>query len=273
MTRRLFLALPFGIAFAADAPAALLSGFHLMYHLKFKEAREVFLAWQRDHPEDPMGFAAEAAAHLFEEFEQHGVLTTEFFLDDDLLLGGIKGTADATRTAAFERANARARSVSENVLKRGPRDVNALLALTLSTGMQADYLSIIAKRQLDSLIKVRAAETYGKRLLAVAPGMGDGYMALGAASYILGCLPFYKRTLLWFGGIQGDKQRGLDELAQAARTGTYLAPYAKIMLALALLREKRLSDSLTLMKELTNAFPESPLFAREQAKIERTATK
>lgn len=273
MTRRFFLVLPFGIAFAADMPAPLLAGLYLLYDLKFQEARETFFAWQREHPQDPMGFAAEAAAHLFEEFEQHGVLTTEFFLDDDLLLGGIKGTADARRTAAFEKANELARGVGDKVLKADARDANALLALTLAAGMRADYFSIIAKRQIDSLSQVRAAETYGKRLLAIAPEMGDGYMALGAASYILGCLPFYKRTVLWFGGIQGDKRRGMDQLAQASRTGTYLAPFAKIMLALALLREKRPLESAVLLRELTSSFPESPLFARERGKIERIATK
>ena len=143
-----------------------------------------------------------------------------------------------------------------------PRDPNALLAVTLAAGMRADYLSIIAKRQIDSLSQIRTAEAYGKRLLAVAPEMGDGYMALGAASYIVGCLPIYKRAVLWFGGIQGDKKRGMDQLALAARTGKYLAPYAKVMLALALLREKLPAESRILVRELKAAFPDSPLFAR-----------
>lgn len=260
MTRRLFLLLPCGVAFAQDDP--LRAGFNHLYHLKFAEARTTFLAWQRDHPQDPLGFAAEAASHLFEEFEQHGVLTVGFFLDDGRFLGGIKGTADPARTADFEKANEKARALGESRLKIDPRDANALLALTLGAGMRADYLSILAKRQLDSLSQIRAAESYGKRLLAVAPDMGDGYMALGVASYIVGSLPIYKRTLLWFGGIQGDKKRGMDQLAQAARTGKYLAPFAKVMLALALLREKRPAESRTLLRELTTNFPDSLLFAR-----------
>jgi len=270
MTRRLFLLLPAGIAFAADDSLRL--GFNDLYNLKFTEGRATFLAWQQDHPQDPIGFAAEAASHLFEEFEQHGVLTTEFFMNDDLLLGGIKGTPDPARTAAFEKANERARVLGEARLKTDARDPNALLAVTLAAGMRADFLSIIAKRQLDGLGQIKIAEAYGKRLLAVSPNVGDAYMALGAASYIIGCLPGYKRALLWFGGIQGDKKRGMDQLLQATRTGTYLAPFAKVMLALALMREKQPYQALTLMRELTATFPESPLFGRERKKIERLAT-
>jgi hypothetical protein len=260
MTRRVFLFAPFAAAFAQSPD--LVPGFHLLYHLRFAEARAIFLNWQREHPTDPMGFVAEAASHLFEEFEHHGVLTAEFFLDDDLLLGGIKGTGDPARTQAFEKANERARSLSKG------NDSNSLLALTLSTGMAADYAALITKRQFESLGKIREAETHARRLLTVAPSMTDGYVALGAANYILASLPAYKRAILWFGGMQGNKQRGMDQLAQAARSGLYLAPYAKVFLALVLIREKRAAEASRLMRELTAEFPESPLFARERMKIE-----
>jgi hypothetical protein len=69
--------------------------------------------------------------------------------------------------------------------------------------------------------------------------------------------------------MQGNKQRGMDQLAQAAQSGLYLAPYAKILLALALTREKQVARAQRLMSELTTEFPQSPLFAREQAKIAR----
>jgi hypothetical protein len=271
VTRRTFLFAPLAATFAQSP--GLVEGFHLLYHLRFADARAIFLNWQRERPSDPMGFAAEAASHLFEEFEQHGVLTTEFFLDDDRLLGGIKGSGDPARTKVFEQANDKARALAESQLKRDARNSNSLLAITLATGMSADYAALITKRQIESLRQIRAAEAFGQRLLAVAPAMTDGYMALGAANYILACLPSYKRAVLWFGGMQGNKQRGMDALAKAARDGLYLGPYAKIMLALAFTREKRARDASRLMKELTAAFPESALFAREQAKIERIAAR
>lgn len=269
MTRRMFLFAPL-LAFAQQ-PTPLANGYRLLYHLRFAEARATFLDWQRTHPNDPMGFASEAASHLFEEFEKHGVLTIEFFLDDDRLLGGIKGNADPARTQAFERANEKAQSLGEAQVKTNARDANALLALTLAAGMNADYASLITKRQIESLKQIRTANSLAERLLAVDSTMTDAYMALGAADYILACLPAYKRAILWFGSMQGDKQRGMDELARAAQSGLYLGPYAKVMLALAMVREKRVKQAQGLMHELTAAFPQSPLFAREQVKIDHLA--
>jgi len=261
LTRRVFLFAPLAAVFAQSPD--LVPGFHLLYHLRFGEARALFLAWQHNHPTDPMGFVAEAAAYLFEEFEHQGVLTTEFFLDDDRLLGGIEGRGDAVRTQAFERANQQARKLAVK------GDANALLALTLASGMSADYAALITKRQIESLRQIREAEGFGRRLLAMAPAVTDGYVALGAANYILASLPSYKRAVLWFGGMQGNKQRGMEQLAKAAQDGLYLRPYAKILFALALIREKRVRDAQRLMRELTNEFPESPLFARERSKFER----
>jgi hypothetical protein len=271
MTRRDWLLLCAGAVLRAATPpeTGLISGFRDLYHLRFAEGRRAFQAWQAHHPGDPMGSAAEAASFLFEEFEHQGVLTVEFFLDDRTLLGGIKGTADPERTEAFEQSNARARQTAESILKSEPQNANALLAATMSAGLRADYTSLIEKRQVESLRHIREADSYANRLLAVDPQMGDGYMALGAANYILACLPAYKRAVLWFGGMQGDKQRGMDQLGRAARTGLYLAPYARMLLSLAMLREHRTEEAKRLVDELVAAFPESPLFTRERAKIDR----
>ena len=45
----------------------------------------------------------------------------------------------------------------------------------------------------------------------------------------------------WFvrlGGVSGDKQVGLSELQLTAQRGHYLAPFARILLAIAYVREK-----------------------------------
>jgi hypothetical protein len=62
------------------------AGFHLPYELKPQEARNQFEAWQKSHPEDALGSAAEAASYLFEECYRQGVLTSEFFLNDKRFL-------------------------------------------------------------------------------------------------------------------------------------------------------------------------------------------
>lgn len=248
------------------------AGFRLLYQLKFAEAREQFAAWEEIYPDDPLGDVSLAAAYLFEEFYQQGVLTSDFFLNDKRFLGGIEGQPDPTRKIAFRDAVERTRQRAKTRLKINSRDPDALFALTAAAGMQADYSAILAKRQLEALHFIKESDGLAKQLIAVRPDSADAYLALGAANYIIGCLGSGKRMLLWFGGIHGDKKVGMQQLRTAATKGHYLRPYAKIMLALADLREKDESEARTLLSELAAEFPQNPLFASELAKINRHAS-
>ena len=68
-------------------------------------------------------------------------------------------------------------------------------------------------------------------------------------------------------GIHGDKKAGIKQLEIAAERGHYLRPFAKILLALAALREKKREVARTQLEELVAEFPENPLFASELAKL------
>lgn len=243
------------------------AGFRLLYQLKFPEAREQFALWEKLHPDDPLGFSAEAASYLFEEFNNQGVLTSEFFLDDKRLLGGIPGTPTQRLGAAFHAAIDRAEKVGQARLDRDPRDASGLLAMTMSNGMMADYASLIEKRQLATLHLLGVSEGFANRLLAVDSGAGDAYVALGVSNYILACLPAYKRFFLRLGGVRGDKSVGMRQLEQAVASGKYLQPYAELLLALTSLREKQPQRAQALLAHLADEFPQNQLFARELAKL------
>jgi hypothetical protein len=253
------------ICFLAPPQAAGLdAGFDALYHLQFGRAREVFAQWQKENPGNPMGPAAVAASYLFEEFESHGVLTTGFFLNDKTLLGGIAGSPDKVRVSEFHRSVREARTLAKSRLAKEPAHVESLLAMTLAAGMEADAAALIEKRQLEALLRIREAESHARKLLALAPGQGDAYMALGAASYIVGSLPAYKRAFAWIGGVKGNRMRGMEQLKIAASRGQYLRAYAKMLLALAFLREKQGNKAVALLDELIAEYPRSPLFARER---------
>jgi hypothetical protein len=243
------------------------AGFHLLYEWKPEEARNHFEAWQKSHPEDALGSASEAASYLFEECSRQSVLTSAFFLDDKLFLGKIPLKPDPELRAAFFAADKQAQNLAQLRLKTNPDDANALFAMTLSVGMQADYASLIDKHQVESLKKIREADKYAKKLLAIAPEAADAYLTLGAANYIIGSLPGLKKFFLGFVGIHGDKKAGIQQLEIAAERGNYMRPFAKILLALAALREKKPEVAQTQLNELVTEFPENSLFAGELAKL------
>ncbi|MGB9336039.1 MAG: hypothetical protein WCB14_13605 [Candidatus Acidiferrales bacterium] len=245
--------------------------FNHMYRLQFPEARTEIAAYQNLHPNDALGKAAEAASYLFEEFEQKGVLTSAFFLDDRRFLGGVEGSPEANRNLKFLEANRQARAMAQERLRNYSRDADPLLVLSIADGMESNYDAMIEKKQLASLSMLKQADAEATKVLSIDPDAKDAYVSLGSANYIIGCLPGYKKAFLWFGGVHGDKQRGIEQMHSAASGGHFLRPFAKIMLALAYEREHQYKEAGALLAELHKEFPENPHFGAEMAIAEKAA--
>jgi tetratricopeptide (TPR) repeat protein len=248
-----------------DVPE-LKSGFQLLYVQKFPEARTQFTEWESQHPDEPFGQVALAASYLFEEFYRQGVLTSDFFLNEKKFLKGIDGKPDAERMQGFDDAIRNARKLAAKRLAKTPGDPEALYSLTLSAGMESDADMILKKHSLNALKRLKEANVHAKALLAQRPDAKDAYVALGSANYIIGSLSVGFRAMLWFGGIHGDRKLGMEQVGKTVEGGHYLKPFAKIMLALAARREKQNPLAQKLLSELTEEFPESPLYAAEYAK-------
>jgi tetratricopeptide (TPR) repeat protein len=236
-----------------------------MYKTDFAGARKTVQDFEKLHPDDPMGPAAEAASYLFEEFNRQGVLTSAFFLDNKKLLGGVNDPPDPAVRVGFLDAIGRAREITTSQLAVHSGDTRALLALTMCAGMQSDYESLIEKKALSSLHYLREAQDNAGKLLAADPSAGDAYVATGVADYIIGCMPGYKRAFLSMGGIHGNRPRGMEEVRKATETAHYLKPFAQLLLALASLREGLPAQARELYAQLVREFPENPLFPRELA--------
>jgi hypothetical protein len=252
----------------ADTSARMLeSGYRHLYELNFEAGRKDFLEYQKMRPDDPLGKASEAASYLFEQFNQKGVLTSEFFLNDEKFLGGVEGSGAANKNPAFLLANNQAREQAKARIKTNPKDLQGLLVLTITDGMESDYDALIIKKQIDGLKMMRSAETEANLVLAIDPGEQDANVALGMSNYVIGCLPSYKRMFVWFGGIHGDRTKGMDLMQSAAEHGHYLKPFAKVMLALAYEREHKPERAKELLAELATEYPNNPVFARELALV------
>jgi hypothetical protein len=241
-------------------------GFHGLYVQKFPEAREIFQKWVNDHPDEPFGQVAIAASYLFEEFYLQHVLTSDYFLNDKRFLGGITGTPDPSRIQGFQSAVARARALAFQRLKKNSRDPEGLYVLTLAAGMESDAYSMLLKKHYDALKHLKEANVNAELLLQQRPDANDAYVALGCANYIIGSLPASARFLLWFGGIHGDKQLGMQQVQKTVDGGRYLKPFAQILLALSARREKQDVLAQKVLKDLTEEFPGNPVYIAEYEK-------
>src|SRR5262245_12165719 len=248
------------------------AGFHSLYAQNFSGARAQFDGWEAQHPEEPFGAVAVAASYLFEEFFHQGILSSDFFLNEKRFLNGIEGKPDAERMKRFEEAISLARKLAKKRLTKDAREPEALFALTLAAGMESNADMMLRKQHIESLKRLKEANQYAKQLLAEQPDANDAYVALGSANYIIGSLSGGARFMLWFGGIHGDKKLGMEQLEKTIDNGRYLQPFAKILLALAALREKQNIVAQRLLRELSEEYPESTLFATEYEKAMAAAS-
>jgi hypothetical protein len=78
------------------------------------------------------------------------------------------------------------------------------------------------------------------------------------------------RWFLRMGGLPADKQGGIADLQMTAQHGHYLAPFARILLAIAYVREKDKPRAVELLSGLQREFPENTLFPRQIERLQRS---
>lgn len=243
------------------------AGFHEMYNLQFSEAHATFAKFMAEHPADPMGPVSDAAAYLFSEFNRTGVLDMALFTDDKSYLHHKKDTSNPAVKEAFNRQLDKTSQLADAVLAKNPQDATALFAKTLAYGLRADYTSLIERRDIAGFEFTKAGSTYAHQLLAVDPHAYDAYLAVGMENYILGLKPAPVRWLLQMAGGETNKVLGEKDLQFTAAQGHYLRPLAKLLLAVAAVRDKNTALARKLLTSLAKEFPNNPLYAAQLAKI------
>jgi hypothetical protein len=258
----------------ADLPSAELDrGFRRLYDLDFTGAQKEFESWEKLNPENPMGPASEAAGILFSEFNRLGVLESQFYEDDSVFGARKKYEANPQQRARFEQQLSRAEDLAKPRLSRDSKDRDALLAMTFAAGLRSDFAALIEKRNLVALHYTKEATAWSAQLLAVDPSCYDAHLAGGVSRYIIGSMAAPVRWLVRLGGVSGDKAGGIAELRTTAAQGHLLAPFARILLAIAYVREKDLPRARELLLALQRDFPNNTLFGRELERLDKKVSR
>ena len=249
----------------------LYAGWLKMYDLKFDEAHSAFAAWKQSHPNDPLGPASDAAAWLFSELARLGALESELFVDDSRFKERAKLRPDPARKALFVQEIAHADRLADAVLQRSGADSNALFVKSMTLGLRADNAGLIEKQSLAALSYTKESRVYAERLISAKPDAADAYLGPGLENYLLSLKPAPLRVLLRVTGSNVDRERGLEEIRETALHGHYLEPFAKLLLAVAALRDNNPVRARELLGELHRRFPDNELYTREMDRIDKGA--
>jgi len=244
------------------------TGYGQLYNLQFAEAHNTFRAWKAAHPDDPVGSVSDAAAYLFAEFDRMHILQAEFFTDDVEFKTRARPAPDPAVKQAFFNQLDECERIAKSALARNPQDKNAQFANILALGLRSDYLALIEKRYVAALSYMKAGRTAAQALLAKDGSLYDCYVAVGVENYTLGVKSAPVRWLLSVTGSKVDKTEGIRELKLTAEKGHYLEPFARLLLAVAALRDKDKNKARELLAGLSKEFPKNGLYARELARLQ-----
>ena len=272
----LSIALASGFAPAAqvekiDNETALKRAYARLYNFDFNGAQEILDRQRQVDPREPMLPATKAAAYLFSELDRLRILELDFFTDDDKVVDRRKLIPDPAIRQKFFQTVDESDKLANARLASKPDDPDALLALCTTTGLVTDYAALIEKRRFGSFALAKKSHIWAKKLLDLKPPVVDAYMTFGTAEYIVGSLPFFLRWFVHMDSVEGNKKKGIDELELVAKQAKYAGPFARMLLAVIAMREKRPWDAESLLASLATEYPQNPLIREELARARKLA--
>ncbi|HWZ52839.1 MAG TPA: hypothetical protein VNW54_15375 [Granulicella sp.] len=258
---------PIASAQITAASTGLDRGYYEMYDVHFAAAHAVFQQLLAQHPDDALAAVSDAAAYLFSEFDRLHIIDVELFADQNRFDSRSRLTPDPAVRKAFDDRCALAARLADAALQRNPKDARAFYVKTLVRGMQSDYALMIEKRDLAALNLTKEASVYSHQALALDPTMYDAYLASGVENYMLSLKSAPLRWLLGITGAATDRAEGVRLLKLTASQGHYLAPFARMMLSVAALRDGHPQEARAILTALAKQYPDNSLYERQLARI------
>jgi hypothetical protein len=266
-TAPLLLLVPALLPCCYGAETLLDQGYRQMYNLNFTAAHQAFGQFEKTNPTDAMGPVSDAAAYLFTEFDRLGILRSNYLTRDESYFVINKPQGDPAIRQKFDAALDLGDQVAAAKLKQSPQDADAMLASTMSLGLHANYDAMIDRRHLAALSEVKESREQAQKLLSIHPDVYDAYIAQGIENYLLSQKNVALRWFLRLGGAQTSREVGLQNCEITADKGHYFKPYARLLLAIADLRDNNREGAKQKLQWLSSEYPGNHLYREELERL------
>ena len=162
--------------------------------------------------------------------------------------------------AAFQGHLSSAIQRAEAQVQARPRDARALYELASALGLHASYAATVEGRMARAFGSARRAYKTAEHAATLAPHALEPRLILGTYRYVVAGLNLPSRMVAWFAGMDGDRERGLQMVEDAARSArSEVQTEARFALILLYNREKRWDDALRVLSDLRQAYPRNRL--------------
>lgn len=252
----------------SDNDANTRKGFDHFYNLDYDKATRDFEAALQAHPNDPFAVNHLLDAMVFKELYRIGALDTEAYAADNFMNKKLAAPLDPNVRDRVQQLTNQALALEQAELDKNPNDVNALHARAATRALHATYIGLADHAWFAALRGAVAARHDDERVLELDPNYVDAKVVVGTHLYIVGSLSWPAKVAASVAGLSGSKQKGLDDLRQAAASPhVEVAADAKIVLALFLRREQNYPEAIQVVNSLQNEFNHNFLMATEYAHL------
>ena len=245
-------------------------GFDRFYNLDYERALPNFEKAMAQHPQDPFTVNNLADVYLIRELYRMGALNPADYASDSFI-GSPKRPATAEAKRKIKELLETATQLEEDKLRTNEKDVDALYARGVTRAMRSSYTGLIDRSWITALRSAVGSRRDHEYVLEMNHDYVDANLIVGAHDYVLGSVPWAVKAAASLVGFSGDKKRGIEELYAVSRGGSQTSVDARILLVLFLRREGRIDESLTLVRGLTQSFPQNVILALEEGDLLRAA--
>ena len=260
-------ALPQAIPKAPGTNGLVEVGLHHLRNLEFAPARQELEAGLSRDPNDLRALNALASVILQGEMFQRELLESRVYA-----VGAERTPADnAPHSPLFEQqlfgVLGKAEALANSRLKQNPHDEEALYWAGVTHATRAIYRLTMARAYVAALGEAKEAYNRHAQLLRTNPNFVDALLVVGMYDYIVGSLPWYAKFLASIAGHRGNKQLGLAAVERVTREGHWARADAKQFLAILYFREKRFTEVLPLLEDMSRSYPRNFLLPQEIARV------
>jgi tetratricopeptide (TPR) repeat protein len=254
-------------ASVASAATVLDDAYEAFYNLDYDQALADYEQALAAAPNDPALHNHLAHTLLYRELYRNGALESQLVTGSNSFLRRAKMEPAAEVEKRFFAEIDKSMAICLQRIAKNPRDTHALHTLAVAYSLRANYNLLVRKAWVASLSDATHAHKYDNDVTQIDPSDYDARLLQGVYDYIVGSLSWSMRALSFAAGFHGDKQRGLDTIAEVAQKGHENRVDADIILCALYRREGQVNRALPLVARLIDRFPRNYLLRFEMAQM------
>ena len=248
------------------------AAFDHYYNLDYDAAILDFERILARHPNDPSAVNHLLSSIQVRELYRMGAMNTGEYANDSFI-GQAHRPAEPAQKERIKQLVAQAERLEEEDLARDPKDADALYARGVTRGQFALYTALIERAWFSSLRNAVGARRDHERVLELDPHYTDAKLVVGAHNYVMGSLSFAVKMAVALAGLSGDKEKGLQYLADAYHANGETSVDAGVVLLVFLRREHRYDEAVEIARAIGPRFPRNYLLPLEEANLLRASGK